>query len=150
MSVYSRLHRELKIPDGYHADAEAGSITGRQRAEAIHDLRKESELYERDDAEALLNAITRKLTRLQAPPVKQSSIDDAIRQPKRKRQPKRFLDPNFEAKEAERLARKDKIRAFILENPKAGPTAIGKMFGCDESTVRFYKRELKAEGNSDD
>lgn len=139
MTVFSRIHKQLCIPDDYFRSGYAPKITEGARVAAIRELRGRNELHGEDDVEALLSAIARKMTRLSA---EDRPSDD---RPEKKRRAHR-ASPFFAEREQQRLARKAKIIEEILKDPNFSSTKLADRFGVDESSIRNYKRQLRFEG----
>ncbi len=151
MTVYSRLHPTLRIPEGYYRDSYATPLDEHKRVEAISLLIGADELEKHDDiTEALLNRLAQKLTKLHevtrlieiTPPRAKK------REPKDKAPPKirSRADPEWADKKAKKLARKEKIIAEIIADPAVSSLKLARKHGVDESCVRRYKSQLRFEG----
>ncbi len=141
MSIYSKLHDQLSIPDNYYlGEVQAPKLDPADRKAALVALVGTGEL---SAADSLLSALVRKLTKLKAPALKDDTDKQADR-PKGKKV--YFPAPFFAEKEAVRIAKKQQIVEALLANPKASATELGRQYGVNESTARNYRRQLKAEG----
>ena len=141
MSVFSRLHEKLKIPDRFYiAETQAKPLNSGVRAAAIRELRGRNELLDRDDTEALLEALCRRFQGYANEPGKFHNrwIGNKPRvRPKAQ---------DADEKRAARLARSTQIREALIQDPNAKARPLAERFDCDESTIRLYRRQLRHEG----
>ncbi len=141
MSVFSRLHEKLKIPDRYNvAETQAKPLNNGARAAAIRGLRGRKEILDSDDTEALLGALCRRFLGYANEPAK---FHNRWTSSKPRIRPKA---QDADEKRAARLARSTQIREALIQDPKAKARPLAERFDCDESTIRFYRCQLRHEG----
>lgn len=128
MTLFTRLHKDLRIPDGYHRTEIDGywgrkipPLSDEERELAIRKLERNGAIGGSTEQD-LLDAIVERMGRLPNMP----------RGITRVAKPVVRMDPN--------------VVAAILADPSGSPRDIAKRISRSSDTVRRYRKQLKDEG----